>query len=74
VWRVGGRGNGCTTAGKSIQRQDMSVICDVVGPGQAAVTVVLLARRRRRLPALPLVDRLLCRRCHHQYNGNGNSE
>jgi len=40
----------------------------VVGPGQVA----LLARRH--LPALPPVDRLCCRRCHHQYNGNGNGE
>jgi len=72
AWRGGlaASGNGCTTAGKSIQRLDMSVIRDVVGPGQAAA---LLARRRR-LPVLPPVDRLRCRRCHHQYNSNGNGE
>ena len=44
MWRVGGHGNGCTTAGKSIQRQDMSVIRDVVGPGQAAVPSVDVER------------------------------
>jgi len=39
-----------------------------------AAVAALLARRRCRLPALPPVDRLLYRLCHHQYNGNGNGE
>jgi len=45
--------NGCTTAGKSIQRQDMSVIRDVVGPWQTAAATLLARIATGRPSALP---------------------